>query len=252
MNIVSSPRVTLVGRTQYMNPDHLGWKANNLIPGGQALAELAGRICYLSFGDGQIDGHQTVKGRDGNAEYLENILRRAHGSVIEHASLSFLVEGISRTLSHEWVRHRAGWAYSQLSQRFVSEDDVAFVKPPAIEFGTEEFEAWKFACDDSLAAYAELRAALTARGASKKRINEAARSVLPGCTETKMVVTANARSWRQWLEMRGAEGADAEIRSLAVTMLIHLQAELPDMFRDFKVERHAEGFSYLTNVHRKV
>src|SRR5512136_153934 len=86
----------------------------------EVLAEAAGRTCYLSFG----------KGRKTNAEYLEHIVASHHGSVLEHAVWNFLVTGISRSLTHELIRHRAGWAYSQLSQRYVDESEARFVCPP--------------------------------------------------------------------------------------------------------------------------
>src|SRR5213082_2947479 len=65
-------------------------------------------------------------------EYLENIKKQGHGSVLEHANYSILIEGVSRSLTHELVRHRAGFAYSQLSQRYVDESEASFVIPPAI------------------------------------------------------------------------------------------------------------------------
>ena len=76
-------------------------------------------------------------------DYLENIKKQGHGSVLEHANYSVLVEGVSRSLTHELVRHRAGWAYSQLSQRYVDESVADFVMPPAI-IGDESLErTWR-------------------------------------------------------------------------------------------------------------
>ena len=101
---------------------------------GEHLAEFAGRLCYMS--------QRNPAGR-ATREYLVNILKQGHGSVLEHANYSLLLEGISRSLTHELVRHRAGFAYSQLSQRYVDESQAAFVVPPAI-IGDEGLEgAWK-------------------------------------------------------------------------------------------------------------
>src|SRR5260370_8737627 len=100
---------------------------------GQGLAEYAARSCFTS--------QQTPVPRT-TAEYLENIKKQGHGSVFEHAVYVLLVEGISRSCSHELVRHRAGFGYSQLSQRYVDESHAAFVMPPAIQGDPALEAAW--------------------------------------------------------------------------------------------------------------
>ena len=90
---------------------------------GERLAEFAGRLCYMSQ---RNPASRTTR------DYLENIKKQGHGSVLEHANYSLLLEGVSRSLTHELVRHRAGFAYSQLSQRYVDESEASFVMPPAI------------------------------------------------------------------------------------------------------------------------
>lgn len=233
---ILAPTVTLVSRPQFIRPEHLGWRSDNTVPTGQNLMELAGRICYLSIGDGTIDGHQTVKGRNGNREYLHNIRKNGHGSVLEHANYSFLIEGISRSLSHEFVRHRAGFAYSQLSQRYVDESDVAFVVPVDMARESSEYATWLASVELAQDAYKRIIKQKLTDGLSKKDACGAARSVLPNCTETKMVVTANVRAWRFFLEQRASAFAEKEIRRLAVNLLITLQAECPDVFDDMKTE----------------
>ena len=123
MDIIKSPTITLIARPQFVEPGHLPvqWKGDS--SDGEKLAEFAGRICYMS--------QHNPAGRT-TQEYLENILRQGHGSVFEHAVYVLLIEGISRSCSHELVRHRAGFGYSQLSQRYVDESHAAFVMPPAI------------------------------------------------------------------------------------------------------------------------
>src|SRR5690606_14592206 len=127
---------------------------------------------------------------------------------------SFLFEGISRALTHELVRHRH-FSYSQLSQRYVDESDVAFVLPPEIKEGTEAFEIWKRSCERSLEEYRELLARIEAQVQDepkatmrRKRARQTARSLLPNAVETKIVVTGNARAWRHFLEMRGSASAE--------------------------------------------
>ena len=118
MDIIKQPTITLIARPQFVEPDHLRvqWKGDST--DGERVAEYAGRLCYMS--------QRNPAGRS-TAEYLQNILRQGHGSVFEHTVYVMLVEGISRSCSHELVRHRAGFGYSQLSQRYVDESHAAFV-----------------------------------------------------------------------------------------------------------------------------
>ena len=121
---------------------------------GERLAEFAGRLCYMS---------QHNPANRATREYLENIKKQGHGSVLEHANYSILLEGVSRSLTHELVRHRAGFAYSQLSQRYVDESEANFVIPPAI-VGDEALErVWRTQVDQAQAAYVSLVAQLMER-----------------------------------------------------------------------------------------
>jgi len=228
-----APIVTMLARPSFSAPEHL--EVNWLGPStdGERLAEFAGRLCYMS--------QSNPAGRS-TRDYLENIKRQGHGSVLEHANYTVLLEGVSRSLTHELVRHRAGFAYSQLSQRYVDESDAAFVVPPAI-LGDEALEkTWKEEIDRALAAYVKLVGELMEQYAwipervhRRKMAREAARGVLPNSTETKIVVTANARAWRTMLELRAGEGADLEIRRMAVAVLELLQEEAPGFFSDFEI-----------------
>lgn len=102
--------------------DAEGWTTDTLV-GAERVVEVAGRICYLSFAKPRPGGNEA---------YLKHIKQVGHGSVLEHAVWTMLIEGISRSLSHELVRHRAGWAYSQLSQRYVDESVCEVVVPPQL------------------------------------------------------------------------------------------------------------------------
>ncbi|GMV10797.1 MAG TPA: FAD-dependent thymidylate synthase [Gemmatimonadaceae bacterium] len=227
------PRVTVLARPAFTEPGHLPvqWKGES--SDGERLAEFAGRLCYMS--------QRNPAGR-ATREYLENILKQGHGSVLEHANYSLLLEGISRSLTHELVRHRAGFAYSQLSQRYVDESEAAFVVPPAI-VGDEALErAWREQMEAAQRSYVALVDDLMQRYAwvsdkvhRRKMAREAARGVLPNSTETKIVVTGNVRAWRTMLELRCGEGAELEIRRLAVMVLRTLQHEAPAFFGDFEI-----------------
>lgn len=179
--------------------------------------------------------------------YLENIKKQGHGSVLEHANYTLLLEGVSRSLTHELVRHRAGFAYSQLSQRYVDESHAAFVVPPAI-VGDEELEArWRAQVDEAQKSYVELVTRLIQRYEwvddkvhRRKMAREAARGVLPNSTETKIVVTGNTRAWRTMLELRSSEGAELEIRRMAVLAIKLLQQEAAGFFSDFEIYTAAD------------
>src|SRR5438552_3933426 len=218
MEIFRAPRVTLIARPEFLEPEHLRVQWRGESSSGERLAGFAGRVCYMS---------QHNPANRSTAEYLENIKKQGHGSVLEHAVYVLLIEGISRSCSHELVRHRAGFGYSQLSQRYVDESHAAFVMPPAIQ-GDPHLEAdWEREVADAQAAYVHAVEALLAR--------EAARSVLPNATEVKIVVSGNARAWRTMLELRCSEGAELEIRRLAVACLRALEREASALFSDFEI-----------------
>src|SRR5512146_916586 len=146
MQIFREPRITLLARQQFLGAPHIHWQSDSDVP-GQQLAEFAGRLCYLSFGPeaGFEGGHRLIAGRTSNADYLGNVLAVKHGSVVEHAAWTLLFEGVSRALTHELVRHRH-LSFSQLSQRYVDESEVAFVLPPEIKEGTPAYDVWYQAC----------------------------------------------------------------------------------------------------------
>jgi len=229
----TEPVLTLLARPAFTTPDHLPVQWIGESTDGERLAEFAGRLCYMSQ-------HNPAKRQ--TREYLENIKKQGHGSVLEHANYSLLLEGVSRSLTHELVRHRAGFAYSQLSQRYVDESQASFVVPPAIVGDEALEEAWRAQVERAQAAYVSLVGQLMERYAwvadkvhRRKMAREAARAVLPNATETKLVATGNARAWRTMLELRSSEGAELEIRRMAIAALRLLQREAPGFFSDFEI-----------------
>jgi thymidylate synthase (FAD) len=233
MEIFRAPRITLIARPQFLEPAHLAVQWKGPSTDGERLAEFAGRICYMS---------QHNPAQRATAEYLENIKKQGHGSVLEHAVYVLLVEGVSRSCSHELVRHRAGFGYSQLSQRYVDESHAAFVMPPAILGDTGLEAEWERQVTDAQASYVRAVEGLIARYTwvddkvhRRKMAREAARSVLPNATETKIVVSGNVRAWRTMLELRCGEGAELEIRRMAIACLRVLQTEAPAFFSDFEI-----------------
>src|SRR5574341_154362 len=187
-NVIREPSVYLVGRQnmdadaiqRFLDDYGMTWETDTEV-GGEQLVEASGRVCYLSFG----------KGRKTNAEYIGNLIAMKHGSVLEHATWDFIISGVSRSFSHELVRHRAGWGYSQLSQRYVDESTANFVEPQVIAQDERLHEIWLRSVEASHRAYVELVEGLMEKisqepehaGQTKthlrKLVREAARSVLP-------------------------------------------------------------------------
>jgi thymidylate synthase (FAD) len=260
MQIIREPRVTLITRQEFIYPEHIDWESDSDVA-GEVVAEFAGRMCYLSFGEdvGLEGGHKSIPGRTSNEAYLGNILHVKHGSVLEHAVWTLLIEGVSRSLTHELIRHRAGFGFSQLSQRYVDESNIGFVLPPEISESSRGFEVWAEACEQSLDSYRALLQEMANQVGDdgpatmrKKRARQVARAVLPNCAETKIVVTGNARAWRHFMEMRGSGSADVEIRRLANYVLRTLHVEAPHIFGDMHLMPHSDGTQTVETPHSKV
>lgn len=252
-------KVTLVGFTRFDVPEHVPWHPNHLqsddardadtylmntdgpddndLYGGSTLVEFAGRACYQSWNRPNIN---TAN----NENYIRHILRVGHLSVLEHASATFYVEGVSRSLTHELVRHRH-LSFSQLSQRFVNEDRVdGYVTPPLLVDIPDDSDGvdrglaadvLRRLDDEARTAYSDLVEMLTSRGVNRKQAREAARCVLPNMTETKIVVTGNYRAWRHFINLRATVQADAEIRELALLVLSSLSGIAPNVFSDYRI-----------------
>ena len=241
---------------------------------GEAIAELAGRLCYQSYNNPRPGGTPA---------YISHILEVGHGSVLEHAVYNFVFTGVSRSLTHELVRHRAGFGFSELSQRYCDMSETAFVVPPHLvdvvhagekyvtsrnfrgkrtairlarmyvgrHCGKDSLEAagveFIYSCGTAAQIYEDLVARLAAGGLDRKAARGAARAVLPECVETQICVTGNARAWRNFIDQRASRAADAEIRRLAVRVLEVLRCHSPYIFGDYMIQ---DGTA--SSPHRKV
>lgn len=208
------------------------------------LSKLAGQLCYMSFG--------PVRTKNVDAQrYIDGIKEQKHGSVLEHPNFSFLFYGVSRSFTHELVRHRAGFGFSQVSQRYVSGKTLRFVERPEFVKHSLLHEEFKRRIDDAAATYDRTAYLLTetmkdqlaslSKTEARKAVNQAARSVLPNETEAPIVVTGNARSWRHFLEMRGSKFAEPEIRAVACRVLYILSEVTPEIFSDYQVKELTDG-----------
>jgi thymidylate synthase (FAD) len=257
IKILREPTVYVLGR-QTVNDaeidrflaDHgVTWQTDTEIA-SEHLVETAGRVCYMSFAKPRPGG---------NKAYIGHILEVGHGSVLEHAVWNLLLTGVSRSLTHELIRHRAGFGYSQLSQRYVDESIAEYVEPDCIANDPELHRLWLAAVGDAHKAYMQLTEKLLKvfemepdKTLRRKLARQAARSVLPNATETKIFVTANARALRHFIELRGNRHAETEIRKLAVAVLKIMQQEAPNLFGDYRLVPLPDGTFEAATEHRKV
>jgi thymidylate synthase (FAD) len=215
---------------------------------GELLVEFAGRACYRSWEPGLNPNVSKV--RTDQREYFANILRSAHGSVLEHANYSFALRNVSRTLTHELVRHRAGSAFSQESLRYVRLVDIGFRVPPSLEPLRERVLAIVEQLEEFQVSAAQ-QLGVDAEGVPfhvKKEVTSALRRLAPIGLSTDIIWTANVRTLRHVIEMRTAEGAEEELRLVFDKVAQLMRAEAPGLFQDF--ERHDDG-SWVPE-HRKV
>jgi thymidylate synthase (FAD) len=262
--LISKPHVDLSGAKNFLEgfDPSLGFASYfddpTTLPSGTQLGKIAGQTCYASF------GAKRTMNRDAG-RYFKNIMESGHGSVLEHANYSFLLYGISRSLSHELVRHRAGFGFSQLSQRYVSGRVLRFVERPEFQDGGKFHQMFLERIDRAYAEYHKLADLLLAEQEKgtpilsaeaktdlRKKVNQAGRALLPNETETLMVVTGNVRSWRHVIEMRASDHSELEIRSLAVRVFLCLHQVEPILFGDYQLEELPDGTYAVSTPNRKV
>ncbi len=245
------PKLFLVGRPafdydsffKFLAAEKESWvKTKEALP-SEDIVEAAGRLCYMSFGSKQF--------RKCNKDYIHNLIAQGHESVLEHVNWSFILTGVSRALTHQLVRHRVGFSFSQLSQQYHDENDASFVMPNIIARFPHLTEHWSRSVDESKHAYQQLLALLESETFLKlsplekkefrRAVRTAARSVLPNATETKIFVTANARAIRHFLAIRGGIAGDEEMRLVSSLILSALNQEAPALFSDFTIENMSDG-----------
>ena len=240
MTTFATPKVTLIAHTAIV-PDAIEQRLE--IQEGSTDAETltvyAGRSCYESW------SRPNEKTREDKDYLRRTLFEQGHMSILEHASATFYLTGVSRALLAEITRHRH-LSFSVRSQRFVSEEDASIVIPPAarkskatVVYGTEDFRddldgsltgALKWWAQDVLLDYEEIVEALQGEGLPRKQAREAARAVLPNMIETRIVVTGNLRAWHEVIARRTAPDADAEFQQVAGLIRKELQRLAPEVF----------------------
>lgn len=214
-----------------------GFKFGEDAAPGEKLAEAAGRLCYKSWKPGL--NPNVTKIREGNRVYIENILKSRHGSVLEHVSLSFLIENGSRIYTHEQVRHRAGVAYSQESLRYVRLTEVGMFVPSCIKNDPEALK--KFIELTEIAEQGQKWFADHYKIDQikdfhiKKELTSAFRRVAPMGVATSIILTANIRALRHMIAMRTSAGAEEEIIVIYKEIASICQLVYPAFFQDMHI-----------------
>ena len=239
MNIVE-PAVRLLAHTTIV-PDaieqHLEIQEGST--DAETLTVYAGRSCYESW------SRPNEKTREDKDYLRRTLFEQGHFSILEHASATFYLTGVSRALLAEITRHRH-LSFSVMSQRFVDESEANIVIPPAakesdaeVVYHREDYyedmagpipEALEWWGQEAVWNYETIVDALTAEGLPRKQAREAARAVLPNMVETKIVVTGNLRAWHEVIERRTAPDADAEFQQVAGLIRDELQKLAPEVF----------------------
>ena len=252
--LISKPNVNLAGMLDWVDGFRSGFDADldDNIKGwcddiqrldacneSEQLIKAAGQLCYMSF-LGKYTPNSNVLG------YLGHILESKHFSVTEHANFSFFFGGVSRSWSHEAVRHRHA-SPSQLSQRYVDGKALRFVLRPEYVGNQEAIERFEDQCDWFRKQYEDEAnrllgdPSIVKPGMSKtdqrKAVNQVAREVLPNSTETAMVLTGNASAWRHFINVRASAGADKPICRTAwfVAKFLKDPAVAPNLFADIEM-----------------
>jgi thymidylate synthase (FAD) len=243
-------RIYVIGRShlnlddlnRFLQEHNITWKRSEDAAHGEEIAEIAGRVCYMSFGKRQ---------KQSNGAFIRHLIEKGHESVLEHVNWTFLITGVSRAFTHQLVRHRVGFSFSQLSQQYFDHTEAEFLKPPILAKFPKACAAWEKAVGAARESYKDILGELAElqnpdkNGITKKEIKRlirsSARSVLPNATETKIVITANARAIRHFLGVRGSIPGDEEMRRVCGELLKLLKIEAPAFFMDFELKSLADG-----------
>lgn len=258
MKVITEPSVHVLSIPQFF--PHPKYELPEFKIAADGLIAHAGKGCYDSYG------------RDGRsiADHIRGLISSRHGSVLEHANFSVFIEGVSRGLSHELVRHRAGFAFSQRSTRYTSEEEAAIVLDPlysAIHKIPREdrspeasalLDGFINGCSAAFAFYKEQLHLLPGIAPKyltgtdlRKWCRGKARQLLPHALETRLTVTGNLRAWRHFFEQRSHGSAEPEIRRLAEFLMAALVPHFGVAISDYKTFL-IDGIPEFNTDYRKV
>ena len=252
------PKVFVIGSTEADQEglrawlDHIGEKQTPVPDagsGGATVIACAAKRCYMAFSTN--NNKNLTRVREDMVEYLDNILKVGHGSVCEHATYNFAIEGVSRVWTAEMNRHRAGWAISEGSMRFIRYEEIPFWKPDSliveptdspelIEAKLQTWEVFEQALKQDEQNYAELERIWSIDSLKefkvKKKLTSMFRRIIPIGIATGGVWTGNIRAIRHVLAMRLDPAAEEEMIHVFTKVLFEIQKREPVLFGDFDVD----------------
>ena len=246
------PKAFLIAETKvdYAAMDHAllhlgvdGWASD----GGtdaDVLTEFAGKSCYMSF-DKNLNLNLTKVGGRPNSAYIQDgIIGNKHGSVLEHSTVTFFLTNVSRVVTHELVRHRAGTAFSQTSGRYVRSNDVDMYLPNELVGCSEAVAVYQRAVrqmEENLAELVEVTGIEEMTNFDlKKRLTSAFRRIIGNGQANHLVMTANHRAWRHVIEMRTSVHAEEEIRETMGDVARQLKDKFPTIYGDMNLNNVGE------------
>ena len=252
MGQLVNPRAFLIAETKvdYAAMDHAllslgvdGWASD----GGtdaDVLTEFAGKSCYMSFDKNLNLNLSKVGGRPNSAYIQDGIIGNKHGSVLEHSSVTFFLTNVSRVVTHELVRHRAGTAFSQTSGRYVRSDEIDMYLPDELAVYPEAVAVFQRAneqMEDNLAELVKVTGIETMTNFwLKKRLTSAFRRLIGNGQANHLVMTANHRAWRHIIEMRTSVHAEEEIRVIMSDVAQQLKDKFPTIYGDMSLNNVGE------------
>lgn len=215
-----------------------------------AVVEFAGRACYNLFGD------QDSRTATTDA-FLHHVIDTGNLALLEHASATLYMQGISMATGHEILRHR-DFSISELSQHAIPEDQKSVVMPDVVQRDEQLQRFFKHAIEDAAFVYDELHDAVETSLANeknallrKRKVREAALALAPAARETRLVVSGNLRAWRSFISTSAGEHNGSELRAVAVRCLELLRERAPVLFDDFVITELPDGTKKATTPYEK-
>lgn len=230
-----------------------GWTTDAETP-ADLLTEFAGKSCYMSF-DTALNQNLTKTGTRNNHDYIQQgIIANSHGSVLEHSTATFFITNVSRVVTHEIIRHRAGTAFSQTSGRYVRTDEIDMYLPADIACNPAAADVWNRAIgqmEENARELAEVTRISDKPFSLKKQLTSAFRRIIGNGQANHIVVTANHRAWRHMIEMRTDPQAEEEIRVVFAGISRQLRERFRTIYADAIVTEE-DGIEVTKFKHSKV
>lgn len=224
----------------------------------EIIMEAAGKMCYMSF-DTSLNKNLTKTGTRDNFSYLqEGIIATKHGSVLEHCVVNIAFLNVSRVLTHELVRHRAGAAYSQTSGRYVRTDELSFFLPTVFKENIELAELYDQAIAQQEDFIKKMEVASRIEGmkakedfAKKKQLTSAFRRIIGNGVANNIIGSYNHRALRHLIDMRTSRHAEEEIRLVFNQVAEQLADRYPAIYADM-VREKIDGYWEIKFKNEKV